>query len=92
MSTSDTHLDADEVGVKLRTHPALCLGYGLCHRFAREVYSLDDEGHIAFHRLDVPPELAYEAWIGASVCPQRAVTVIGEPEAVWKARRDEARA
>lgn len=51
----------------------------------------DEEGHIAFHRLDVPPELAYEAWIGASTCPQRAITVIGEPEAVWKARRDEAR-
>lgn len=77
-----------EVGVKIRAHPSLCLGYGLCHRFAREVYHLDEEGHIAFHRLDVPADLAYEAWIGASVCPQRAITVIGEPEGHWRDRRD----
>ena len=74
-------------GVKVRAHPGLCLGYGLCHRFARDVYSLDADGEIAVHLLDVPAELALEAWIGASVCPQRAITVIGEPESVWRLRR-----
>lgn len=80
-----------EVGVRVRAHPGLCLGYGLCHRFARDVYPLDEDNHIAIHLLDVPAELAYEAWVGASVCPQRAITVIGRPEAYWKAWRDEQR-
>lgn len=79
---------SSEVGVKIRAHPSLCLGYGMCRRFARDVYHLDEEGYIDFHRLDVPADLAFEAWIGASVCPQRAITVIGEPEAYWRERRE----
>lgn len=52
-----------------RTHPALCNGCGNCHRSAPRVYVLDDEGYIGFHLMDVPPELAVEARLGAQVCP-----------------------
>jgi ferredoxin len=41
------------------------------------VYPLDDEGQIAIHLLEVPPELAEAAWVGAQVCPARAITVSG---------------
>ena len=75
-------------GVRVKAHPGLCLGYGNCHRFAPRVYSLDQDGQIAVHLLDVPEPLALDAWIGASVCPERAITVIGPPEAYWIRRRD----
>ena len=67
---------ATPVGVKVRTHPSLCMGYGNCHRWGRDVYPLDDDGLIAIHLLEVPPELADQARLGAAVCPNRAITVI----------------
>jgi ferredoxin len=74
------------VGVRIRTHPGLCNGHGVCHRFAPTVYELDEEGYVAVHLLEVPEDHAVEAWRGASVCPERAITVIGEPEAYWVER------
>lgn len=74
-------------GVRVKAHPSLCLGYGNCHRFAPAVYPLDEEGYLAIHLLDVPPEHAVDAWRGASVCPERAITVVGEPESYWIRRR-----
>jgi len=74
-------------GVRVKAHPGLCMGYGNCHRFAADVYSLDDGGEIAIHLLEVPEHLAEQAWVGASVCPERAITVIGEPEEHWIAMR-----
>lgn len=56
-------------GVKVRAHPGLCEGWGNCRRWASNVYPLDDDGHIAIHLLDVPAELAQEAWLGADACP-----------------------
>lgn len=64
-------------GLKVRAHPALCEGWGNCHRWAPEVYQLDEDGQIDLHLLHVPPELAEAAWVGAQVCPARAITVIG---------------
>jgi ferredoxin len=74
------------VGVRIRTHPGLCNGHGVCHRFGPTVYALDEEGYVAVHLLEVPEAQAVEAWRGASVCPERAITVIGEPEAYWVER------
>lgn len=66
----------DELGVRVRTHPSLCTGFGNCHRWAPAVYPLDEDGRIDIHLLDVPPELAAAARLGAQVCPVRAITVI----------------
>jgi ferredoxin len=63
--------------LKVRAHPGLCEGWGNCHRWAPEVYPLDDDGHIAIHLLAVPEELAAAAWAGAQVCPARAISVDG---------------
>jgi ferredoxin len=76
-------------GVRVRTHPGLCVGIGNCHRWAPEVYPLDDDGHVGVHLLAVPPELAEQAWRGATVCPEQAITVIGPTEEYWIERRDE---
>jgi ferredoxin len=60
----------------VRTHPALCTGFGNCHRWAPNVYPLDEDGRVDIHLLEVPAELADEARLGAQVCPQEAITVI----------------
>jgi ferredoxin len=67
---------AEDRGVRVRTHPGLCEGWGNCHRFAPAVYPLDDDGHVDIHLLDVPPEHALDARIGATVCPAHAITII----------------
>lgn len=68
--------------MRLKVHPALCEGHGLCRRWAPGVYVLDDDGHLALRRLAVPAELEAEAELGAAVCPAHAITVLsdGAPE------------
>ncbi len=62
--------------MKIRAHPGICEGHGLCKRFAPEVYVLDDEGYIDLHMVEVPPELERAAELGASICPARAISII----------------
>lgn len=78
MSTTDrsTAEVRDDAGVRVRAHPGLCQGWGNCHRFAPEVYSLDEEGFLDVHLLEVPEELARAARLGAAACPEQAITVI----------------
>jgi ferredoxin len=68
----------DPSGVRVRTHPGLCNGCGNCCRWAPRVYSLDDDGYIGLHLLDVPPGLEADARLGAQVCPEQAITIIDE--------------
>jgi ferredoxin len=82
-------MSAGDDGVRVRTHPGLCLGWGNCHRFAPGVYPLDADGKVDLHLLDVPAELAYDAWFGALACPERAITVIGRPFTHWMHRDDD---
>ena len=79
----EAHESESAPPVRVRTHPGLCVGWGECHRWAPNIYPLDDDGHVAVHMMKVPSELADDAWWGASVCPERAITVIGPPEAYW---------
>lgn len=69
-------VDAPARGVRVRVHPGLCEGWGNCHRFGPGVFSLDAEGMVDVHLLDVPAELADEARFGAASCPNHAITVI----------------
>lgn len=62
--------------MRIKAHPGLCEGHGVCRRFAPSVYRLDDEGYLDLHRMEVPPELEAAAELGASVCPAHAITVI----------------
>ena len=64
--------------VRVRAHPALCQGWGECHRWAPDIYPLDADGRIDIERMEVPGELADDAWRGAAACPEQAITVIGE--------------
>jgi ferredoxin len=78
----------EEVAVRVRVHPGLCVGWGNCHRFAPSVYPLDEDGKVDLHLLAVPPELAYEAWLGAGACPEQAISVSGGSFRYWAERRE----
>jgi ferredoxin len=95
MSTTDEPiLDVADAGtpdeelpsVKVRVHPGLCEGWGECHRWAPEVYSLGPDGKVDLHLVEVPGELALKAWLGARACPEQAITLIGPPEEYWLER------
>ena len=62
--------------VMVKVHPGLCEGWGNCHRWAPELYTLDEQGLIDLHVVEVPPELAEAAWLGAQSCPAGVITVL----------------
>lgn len=66
-----------EEPVRIRASRSLCQGWGNCHRWAPEVYFLDDEGYeIGFQFLEVPADLLEAAWHGADACPEHAIQVL----------------
>lgn len=68
--------DGETESLLVKAHPGLCDGWGQCHRLAPDVYHLDDEGYIDIHMLEVPPDRAVAAWMGAMACPNGAITVV----------------
>lgn len=52
-----------------------CVGHGMCNMYASEVFHLDDDGFAYVDSPDVPPGLEAAARLGASSCPERAITV-----------------
>lgn len=69
--------DVTATPVKIRASRSLCQGWGNCHRWAPDVYFLDDEGYeIGFQHLEVPGELLRSAWHGADACPEHAIQVL----------------
>lgn len=62
--------------LRVKAHPGLCKGWGECHRWGPDVYPLDAGGQLDVHLLEVPPELASQARIGAAACPEQAITLI----------------
>ncbi len=77
MTAHGIEVEPTAAGVRIRVHPGLCEGWGNCHRWGPDVYPLDEDGYIAIHLAEVPPELATAAWRGADACPAQAITVIG---------------
>ena len=63
--------------VRIRVHPGLCAGWGNCHRWAPEVYPLDEHGQVAFHVIEVPADHAQAARWGAMACPAHAISYEG---------------
>lgn len=73
-------MPSGEVGpIQVRVSPGVCEGWGQCHRWAPDVYPLDEDGCVDVHLMEVPSELAEQATWGASACPVRAITIVGPP-------------
>jgi ferredoxin len=52
-----------------------CVGHGMCHMYASELFHLDDDGHAYTDTPEVPAALDAAAQLGAAACPERAITV-----------------
>ena len=64
--------------MKIRVRPDLCCGAGLCAMTAPNVFQLDEHGYNKMDGRDVPPGHEDEARIGASACPETAISFIDE--------------
>lgn len=74
--TAPRRPDGTTESLLVRAHPGLCEGWGNCHRWAPDVFPLDDEGYIDIHMMKVPPELAVQAWEGAQACPIGVISIV----------------
>ncbi len=68
--------DGETESLLVRAYPGLCEAWGNCHRWAPHVYALDGDGKIDMHLLEVPPEHAESAWLGAQACPAGVIQIV----------------
>lgn len=61
--------------VKVVVDRSRCVGHGLCHEFAAEVFDLDDVGYCLIPVEEIGEELVQKARTGASRCPEGAITI-----------------
>jgi ferredoxin len=62
--------------MRIEVDPGKCTGHGRCYTLAPEVFDADDDGYCATRALDVPAGLEDKATLGATNCPERAITVV----------------
>jgi ferredoxin len=62
--------------MKIRVRPDLCCGAGLCAMTAPNVFQLDEHGYNRMNGEIVPPGREEEARVGASACPETAISLI----------------
>jgi ferredoxin len=66
--------------LKIVVNQTLCSGHARCAAVAPEVFTLDDDGYIGFAEKDVPPGLEASARRGARACPERAISIVDDPD------------
>ena len=63
--------------MKIVLDESLCVGHGRCYALAPDVYDADDVGHCVLKITgDLPAELEEAARVGASNCPEDALTIL----------------
>ena len=62
--------------MKIRVRPDLCCGAGLCAMTAPNVFQLDEHGYNMMNGRNVPAGHEDEARVGASACPETAISFI----------------
>ena len=72
------------VPARVKVHPSLCIGWGECHRWAPDLFTLDEEGHNEVHVAEIPPEDAERAYIASKACPYHAITWDGPIPERWR--------
>ena len=81
-ATVDTaeELDNFESGsVIIRVDRGICAGHALCTANVPELYEVDEDGYCVSDGRVVPPALVERARLGASLCPERAITLEASP-------------
>ncbi|MBV9512216.1 MAG: ferredoxin [Caulobacteraceae bacterium] len=59
--------------MKIVVDTNLCSGHARCAAVAPEVFSLNEDGYVAFEEKVVPPGLEAKAERGVRACPERAL-------------------
>jgi ferredoxin len=67
--------------MKIQVDRKICAGHALCAAKAPEVYTLDEDGFCNSDGAPVRAELAEQARLGATYCPEGAITLIEEKNA-----------
>ena len=61
--------------MRIRLSAERCVGHGRCYVLAPDVYEEDDEGRCILREAEVPRELEDAARVGASNCPEAALSI-----------------
>lgn len=65
--------------MKVHVDPERCMGHGMCHAMAPEVYRINEEtGYNEMGVFEVPSERRAIVERGVSVCPEMAISIIDE--------------
>jgi ferredoxin len=62
--------------MKIKVDRKVCAGHALCAAKAGEVYTLDEDGFCNSDGALVPAGLTEQARLGASYCPEGAITLL----------------
>lgn len=65
-----------------------CCGHARCAAVSETLFVLDDNGYIAITEVAVPAESAMVARRGVRACPERALTLVEEPDQQPRAPHD----
>ena len=64
--------------MKIRVRQDLCCAAQLCTQVAPDVFRLDELGYNASDGDEVPVEKEDNARAGAEICPERAISLVGD--------------
>jgi ferredoxin len=69
--------------VRIRADNSLYSGHARCAAVAPEIFTLNDEGYVAFSEKTVPADVAALAGRGADACAERALRLVENGRAEW---------
>lgn len=65
--------------MKVHVDPQRCMGHGMCHALAGEVYQInEDTGYNEMGVFEVSPQHRVVVTRGISACPEQAISIISE--------------
>jgi ferredoxin len=62
--------------MRVEVDQSKCTGHARCFATAEDLFPLDDDGYTATSGFDVPADREDDARLGATVCPEQAITVV----------------
>lgn len=62
--------------MRVQLNRGVCSGHGRCYVLAPDVFDADDDGYGVPRFEVVPPELEAQALVGATNCPEDAISII----------------
>lgn len=64
------------MSMRIQVNRKLCSGHARCAATAPDLFTLDDDGYIAFDSKTIAPDQAAMAQRGVRACPERALSLV----------------